>query len=245
MGRFPGRFDPGSTRRRRKMAETFDFLTLARTRRSIRRYRPDPVPAELLDRVLEAARWAPSAVNSQPWHFLVLTDPERRKELSRRARLLGLVRWDHLARAPVVIAVIGDKRYNRFVTVDCALAGMNILLAAHSLGLGSCWVGGFTQRQVRGLLGVPPDREVVGLITLGYPDENPPPPPRLPLERLVSREVYDPAALAGRGERLRMTGAFSLAKRLRTLFGARAARRRRPARKGREGPAGEGRSPRG
>ncbi len=211
-------------------AATCDFLALAKTRRSIRRYRPDPVPEDLLLKVLEAARWAPSAANSQPWHFLVVTDAERRRQLAERARMLGLFRWKHLAGAPVVIAVVGDPRGNRFCTVDCSLAGMSILLAAHSLGLGACWIGGFTQKQIRGLLGVPIDREVVGLVTLGYPDEIPAAPPRLPLERLISREVYDPKAVATRGERLKLSGLFSLRKRLVTLLKGRAGRGGRPDR---------------
>jgi len=190
------------------------FLTLAKTRRSIRRYRPDPVPESTLLEVIEAARWAPSAVNSQPWHFLIVADPARRASLADRARMLGVLRWRHLATAPVVIAIIGDPRGDRFLTVDCSLAGMNIMLAAHSLGLGTCWVGGFEQSQIRGLLGVPKERDVIGLITLGYPAETPAPPPRLPLERLISREVYDPKAVATRGERLRMSGLFSLRKRI-------------------------------
>lgn len=194
------------------------FLELVRTRRSIRRYRPDPVPEELLRQVLEAARWAPSAINSQPWHFLVITDAGRRAALAEKARYMGIITSKHLAAAPVVIAIIGDPRGNRFYLVDCSLAGMSILLAAHAQGLGTCWIGGFTQDQVRPILGVPPDREVVGLITLGYPAEMPPAPPRLPLERLVSREVYDPAAAATRGERFRVSGLHSLSKRIRAFL---------------------------
>ncbi|MCL6581111.1 MAG: nitroreductase family protein [Firmicutes bacterium] len=199
-----------------------DFLELARTRRSIRRYRPDPVPEELLLRVLEAARWAPSAVNSQPWHFVVVRDPGRRSELAARARVLGFIGWKHLAQAPVVVAVVGDPRGNRYYVVDCALAGMNLLLQAHALGLGTCWVGGFGQEQVRGPLGVPPHLEVVGLVTMGWPAETPAPPPRLPLERLVSWEVYDPAVAASWRERLERSGLYSLRKRVRAYL------RRRP-----------------
>jgi nitroreductase len=195
-----------------------DFLSLARTRRSIRRYLPNPVPEAILSEILEAARWAPSAVNSQPWHFVVVADPARKAFLADKARLMGIVRWKHLESAPVVIAIIGDPRGNRFSTVDCSLAGMSLMLAAHSLGLGTCWVGGFGQDQIRGLLGVPRDRDVVGLITLGYAAETPAPPPRLPLARLVSREVYDPGAVATRGERLRMSGIYSLRKRMLSLF---------------------------
>lgn len=192
----------------------FDFLTLARTRRSIRRYRPDPVPDELLTQVLEAARWAPSAVNSQPWVFVVVTEKERRQTLADKARILGLVTWKHLAAAPVVVAIVGDLRGNRYATVDCSLAGMNLMLAAHSLGLGTCWVGGFAERAVASVLGVPKDRAVVGLITLGYPAEIPKAPPRLPLDRLVLREVFDPGLVATRGERLKYSGLYSLRKRI-------------------------------
>lgn len=201
-----------------------DFLHLARTRRSIRRYRPDPVPEALLFECLEAARWAPSAANSQPWHFLVIADAARRQSLADRASVAGLLKWKHLAAAPVVIAVIGDPKANRWHTVDCALAGMSLLLAAHSLGLGTCWIGGFTQKQVRPLLGIPDDREVVGLVTLGYSDESPGAPPRLPLERIVSREVYDPKTLATRGERLRLSGLYSLRKRIRAFLRGRPSR---------------------
>jgi len=176
------------------------------------------VPKETLEAVLEAGRWAPSAVNSQPWHFLVVTQWERRRRLADRARMLGFVRWRHLSQAPAVLAIIGAVRGNRFAVVDCALAGMNMLLAAHALGLGACWIGGFTQEQVRGVLGVPAGREVIGLITLGYPDETPRNPPRLPLARLVSWEVYDPAALATRGERFRLSGLYSLRKRIAAML---------------------------
>ncbi len=195
-----------------------DFLSLVKTRRSIRRYRAEPVPRETLLSVLEAARWAPSAVNGQPWHFLVVNDPQRRRELADRARLLGLVRWKHIASAPVVVAILGDPRGNRFVTVDCSLAGMNLLLAAHVLGLGACWIGGFEADKIRGLLGVPRDRDIVGLVTLGWPDETPAPPPRLPLERLVSWEVYDSKAVATRGERFRNSGLYSVRKRVVALL---------------------------
>jgi nitroreductase len=183
-------------------------------RRSVRRYRDEQVPKELILEVLEAARWAPSAVNSQPWHFIVVTKEETRRHLAEKARLLYFLRWKHLASAPVVIAIIGDPRGNRWFTVDCSLAGANLMLAAHALGLGTCWVGGFGQAEVKKLLGVPRDREVVGLITLGYPDETPKAPPRLPLDRLVSWESYDPGAAATRGERLRYSGLYSLRKRV-------------------------------
>jgi len=164
--------------------------------------------------VLEAARWAPSAVNSQPWHFIVVTGQETRRTLADRARFLRFLRWKHLASAPAVIAIVGDPRGNRWFTVDCSLAGANLMIAAHALGLGTCWVGGFGQAEVGKFLEVPPGREVVGLVTLGYPDETPKPPPRLPLDRLVSWERFDPGSAATRGERLKHSGLYSLRKRV-------------------------------
>lgn len=194
-------------------------LDLIRTRRSIRHYRPDPVPDDLLTAALEAARWAPSAVNSQPWHFVVVTDQAGKDLLAKNARFAAVFRWKHLATAPVVVGVVGDPRNNRFFTIDCALAGANLMLAAHALGLGTCWVGGFGQGPIKRILGVPAFLEVVGLITLGYPDHVPGPPPRLPLEKLVSREVYDPSGAANRLERLRLSGLYSLRKRIGILLG--------------------------
>jgi len=199
------------------------FVAFAASRRSVRRYLPDPVPETILLRILEAARWAPSAVNSQPWHFVVVTDPERKRALYERAKIAGLVGWSHLVGAPVVVAVVGDPRNNRFYVVDCSLAGMNLLLAAHAAGLGACWIGGFTEERIRDVVGVPRSRQIIGLVTLGYPKDTPKAPPRLPLERLVSREVYDPTVAATRGERFRLSGLYSLRKRVLTLF-----RRKRP-----------------
>jgi len=193
-------------------------MRLIRGRRSVRSYRDDPVPEEAIALVLEAARWAPSAVNSQPWHFVVVRSAGRRRALAEQARLFGVLRWKHLAAAPVVVAVVGDRRGNRWCPVDCGLAGQNLMLAAHALGLGTCWVGGFEQAQVRGILGVPPGLEVIGLVTLGYPAREPKAPPRLPLEKLVSWEVYDRGAAAGRLERLRQSGIWSL---VRKVFGPR------------------------
>lgn len=199
-------------------SDRHDFLELARTRRSIRRYRPDSVPEELLLRVLEAARWAPSAVNGQPWHFIVLTDPDSRRRLADRARWLGIVGWRHVATAPVVVVIVGDPRGSRWYVTDCSLAGANLMLAAHASGLGTCWVGGFEQAPVRDALGVPPDREIIGIITLGYPDEEPQPPPRLPLERVMSREVFDPHTSARFAERLRFSLFYSVRKRVGRLL---------------------------
>ena len=129
------------------------FLDLARSRRSVRHYRPDPVRPDLLDQVLEAGRWAPSAVNSQPWEFIVVTDPEVKQALYDLAGVLGL-RWRHLLTAPVVVVVCARK-LTPYSRDDCIFAGQNMLLAAADLGLGACWIGGFNEAKIRKLLSLP------------------------------------------------------------------------------------------
>ncbi len=187
-------------------------LANIRGRRSVRRYLPREVPKEVILEVLDAARWAPSAVNRQPWRYVVVTRAELRQELCRRAGP-GPLRWRHLAEAPVVIAVLADPAAGRWHLIDCAFAGQNLMLAAHALGLGSCWIGAFREAAVRGTLGVPDRLKVAGLVTLGYPAEPSPAPPRLPLEDLVSWERYRRGPRVAR--RLTRTGILSLARRRR------------------------------
>lgn len=128
-------------------------LEVIRRRRSIRAYLDRQVPEEALEAVLEAARWAPSAVNSQPWQFVVVTDPDRRRLLGEIARFYFL-RYRHVGSAPAIIAVLGRPTANRWYQIDCALAAANIMLAAESLGLGTCYVGGFSVPAARRILGL-------------------------------------------------------------------------------------------
>lgn len=183
-----------------------------RERRSVRIYRDEPVPDELVERVMEAARWAPSAVNSQPWHFVVVREREGREFLSRHSRLL-FVRNRHVADAPVVIILCGDPRRSRWFREDCTLAGANIMLVAHSLGLGTCWVGLFDAEPIKEYFGIPAHFEIVALITLGYPEEVPAPPPRLPLESIVHYEHFERARAPGIKELTTRSGPLTVLKR--------------------------------
>ncbi|RLC78184.1 MAG: hypothetical protein DRI61_10255 [Chloroflexi bacterium] len=184
-----------------------------RERRSIRAYRDEAVPEEVLRRVLEAARWAPSAVNSQPWHFVVVREGKGRDFLSSHSRFL-FVRNKHIAEAPVVIIICGDPRRSRWFREDCALAGANIMLAAHSLGLGTCWIGLFDAEAIKERFGIPKHLEIVGLITLGYPEEIPSPPSRLPLDKIVHYEHFEKARTAGIVELSTQTGPTTVFKRI-------------------------------
>ena len=164
-----------------------DIFDVIRKRRSIRIYKKKPVPPELVAKVLEAATFAPSAGNEQPWEFVVVYDDELKKKLWEAA-----LKQDHVRDAPVVIVVCGDlmkasEKYGirgerLYVIQDVAAAIQNMLLAAHFLGLGSCWVGAFDEEEVKLLCALPDHLRPLALITLGYPDESPDMPTRVPFE---------------------------------------------------------------
>ncbi len=142
-----------------------------RSRRSVREFTGEPVTAGELDRLVEAARWAPSGLNNQPWRFMKVTDRPTIAELSRLTKYRGVV-----AGAAAVIAVFLDSgaMYDR--TKDLMSAGaavQNILLAAHDLGLGACWLGEILARRAEAedLLEVSEDLELVALVAVGRPVE--------------------------------------------------------------------------
>lgn len=135
-------------------------------RRSIRAYSDEPVPKEKLDRILEAARLAPSARNTQPWHFVVVTDKEKRKILSKGAYA------KFLAQSPVVIVALGDKKASAdWYAVDVSLALENMILTAQEEGLGTCCVGSFDEAEVRHAVAAPDNYEVIVMLAVGYPKE--------------------------------------------------------------------------
>lgn len=167
-------------------------LALLKERRSIRRYRPDPVPDEMVEQLLEAGRWAPSASNRQPWAFIIIRDEAIRQRVAQHAATYFL-RWAHVEEAPLLIVLCGEAQswiYRQFLHEDIGLAGGQIMLQAKALGLGTCWIGGLDRKAIAGILKVPEHMEVVGLLTVGFPAEDPPPPPRKPLAEIVHYDVY-------------------------------------------------------
>ena len=170
------------------------FLDLAEKRCSVRAYKPDSVPEELLQQVLEAGRLAPSACNKQPWRFIVV-----RSETGRRALGAAYAR-EWFWKAPVVIAVciLPKEAWTRsydgqnYAMVDGALAMDHMTLAAAELGLGTCWIGAFDPAAVREILGLPDGVEVVGMTPLGFPDveANPRVRSRRPLGEMVLKERW-------------------------------------------------------
>jgi len=169
-------------------------LEVIMMRRSIRKFKPDPVKREDIMTILDAGRMAPSAGNLQPCHFVVIQDPAVKAKVQQAA-----LEQELIGSAPVVIAVCvepersshyGDIGRNYLCLLDAANATENMLLAAHTLGYGTCWVGGFLQPAIKEVLGLPEDVHVVSLIPLGIADEKPEVPPRRPLENMVRWEKW-------------------------------------------------------
>ncbi len=168
-------------------------LEVIRKRRSIRAYRPNPIPDELLSIVLEAARLAPSARNDQPWHFIVVKDKSIREAMVEACRGQSFV-----AEAPVIIVGCADLRVARShiggfmdsYPVDLAIAFDHLMLVAAELGLGTCWIGAFNENKVKEILRLPKCVRPVGITPLGFPAESPQMPPRRSLDEVTSLNFY-------------------------------------------------------
>ncbi len=161
------------------------LLEAIRTRRTVRAFRPDAIAPDVLEEVLDAGRWAPSGKNTQPWRFVVVTSPEAREELGRLVTQGNMVRS-----APVTIAVLLDKNAGYDATKDAQGIGacaQNMLLAAHALGLGACWIGRTRDPEVERLIGASESEELMLLLPIGYPSETPKAGQRRPLEEMVRR----------------------------------------------------------
>lgn len=173
-------------------------LEAIKRRRTVRRYKADAVPTEVLYTVLDAARWAPTSGNVQPWEFVRVVTPSVKHAVVAAtyggyARSAPSQSW--LADAPELVVVCvnavrtmaryGAEGYS-YARLDVAAAVQTMLLAATSLGLGAAWIGGFRAAEVTAALALDADLEPFGLVALGYSDETPPTPYRLPLEDLLS-----------------------------------------------------------
>jgi len=159
-------------------------MDVIRKRRSIRRYKPTPVPEDVLTNILEAARLAPSAGNRQPWHFIVVRDDERKRQL-------GISEW--AAEAPIVIVGCADTKIRPEPTciIDVSIAFEHIVLAAANFGLGTCWIGRLNADDaIKKALDIPEHVKVIAVTPLGYPDETPGPKERRSLNEIVHYEKF-------------------------------------------------------
>ena len=172
-----------------------DYYEVIKTRRSVRSFRPDPIPDEALKRVLNAARIAPSGSNRQPTRFILIREERRKRQLVPLCNGQSFI-----AQAPVVIVACGrDIRSNRggymgklSMLVDVAIAFDHLTLAARSEGLGTCWIGSFDNSGIKRFLRIPEDFQVVALTPLGYPEGDAfvEATNRIPLEQLVCEEEW-------------------------------------------------------
>jgi nitroreductase len=169
------------------------LLELIKYRRSVRRYLPDPVPHEMVEQIVEAGRWAPSANNQQPWAFIVVTDQDQRTQVARHASYY-LARHARVDEAPLLIVLCGQVRsrvYHKYLRGELGMAGIQMMLEATALGLGTCWVDGLDRDEIAEILQVPDYLEIVALITVGFPAETPAPTTRKPLSEIVHYQEYE------------------------------------------------------
>ncbi|HBE77830.1 MAG TPA: nitroreductase family protein [Firmicutes bacterium] len=167
-----------------------DLMKALYTRRSIRKYKNDPVPKNMIEQLLEAATMAPSASNSQSWSFVVIQDVKLLKEYSDRAKALFLSLTKDKPDPHNYLKILSDPDFNIFYNAgtliiiygsdqltaygDCCLAAQNLMLAAHTMELGTCWIGFsvalLDQADFKAELGIPQNLTAVAPLIVGYPD---------------------------------------------------------------------------
>lgn len=149
-----------------------DVITAINNRRSVRKYSDRAIPGDVLARMRQVMRAAPSACNNQPWHFIFVTDPDLRRQVAAGSREQL---W--IADAPVIVVACGypEHAYKRMggygnsIDIDLAIALDHLTLAATADGLGTCWIGAFSESAIKPLLGVPAEVKIVAMTPLGYP----------------------------------------------------------------------------
>ena len=187
-----------------------DLFAAMKERRSCQDFLPEQIDEATIEKILEAATWAPSPLNSQPWEFIVISNKEIREKIFSEAercrkwaleksgwKWLGSYSLDFLRSAPVIIAVLGDPKKSGVdmfteegpmgFQAACAAAIQNMHLAAHSLGLGSLWFTLFDKRAIREILSIVPEKTPLALVCLGKPGSSPPLTPR---KELKEKTVY-------------------------------------------------------
>lgn len=178
-----------------------DLVQVIKERRSVRKFKPDPVPDDLLETVLEAGRWAPSWANTQCWRFVVVRDEESRAALAE-AKQSNNPAADAIRHAPLTIVICAQVQTSGYYKgeaptdkgdwymFDTALAAQNMMLMAHWLGLGTVPVGLFDAAKVAEALKVPSGFAVVLMLPLGYPAEIPKAPRRKELSEIAFRDTF-------------------------------------------------------
>jgi nitroreductase len=165
-------------------------LEAIRKRYSCRSYQERPIEAEKLDSLFEAARLAPSAMNTQDWRFVVITDKDTKRQVARTTN-----RPKIFEKAGIIIAACSNSDHvmrcgQAIGPIDTAIALEHIALQATELGLATCWIGSFETEKVRTILGIPDDIAIIELMTVGYPADSWKQPSREPIEKIVCYEKW-------------------------------------------------------
>jgi nitroreductase len=167
--------------------DAMDVYGAIKDRRSVRAYKPAPIPGDMLRRVLDAGRLAPSAKNRQEWRFIVVQDPAVKERVVEATN-----RQDFAGTAPVMLVFCStEDDYTmrcgqKGSSVDTSIALAYVTLAAVAEGLGTCWLGSYYEDKVKEALGIPPEARVVGMTPLGYPADEPAVKGRKSFEEVVS-----------------------------------------------------------
>jgi nitroreductase len=172
-----------------------NYYELVNERRAIRKYKQFEIPDEDIKKILDAARLAPSAENSQPWRFIIVKGQESKELLARPSPQSFIVD------ANIIVVVLGDPSVSccpaaTWTTRDPMIATDHLVLAATALGYGTCWIANYESRpkewveEVKRALKIPEHMHIIVLVAIGVPDENPAPRPRKTLQEISFTEVY-------------------------------------------------------
>ncbi|MHB8126671.1 MAG: nitroreductase family protein [Desulfitobacteriaceae bacterium] len=179
-----------------------ELYKIIQERRSIRKFKPDPIPKEILEKIIKMGMWAPSAMNTQPWEFYVFTGkardqivsllgksvqgigPRLKELFNEKMQKITQGFFQNMGGAPAIVLVLSKRlpvfQYQEGANQSCAAAIQNLLLAAHIEGLGACWMTGplWIEDEILTYLGRLENSRLVAAIPIGYPDQSPPVPPR-------------------------------------------------------------------
>lgn len=171
-----------------------EFYEVIKKRKSVRKYKSDPIPDDVLNRILDAGRMAPSAKNYQPWHFIVVREPDMRKKVAEACRNQLFLADAGAIICGCALEKIAWHRMGNYMAAwphDLSIALEHIILAAANEGLGTCWIGAFDEAMVKNVLEVPDGVRVVALTPIGYPAEEARERGRLGLEDIISYEKFE------------------------------------------------------
>lgn len=169
-----------------------DVSEAIEVRRSIRKYKNSEIEDGKLEKILKSARIAPSAANRQEWKFVVVKDANTRMKLVEACNGQKFV-----TEAPLLIVACSTESEKIMpcgqyaYTVDLSITLSFMILQATEFELGTCWLGAYNENMVKNILNIPDDTKIVGMITVGYPDENPDARPRKTIEEIVTFEKWE------------------------------------------------------